>query len=212
MNAATTSKYRAFSKVASSLVHEMKNPLSAITLGLEYLQFQGASGQMVGDVVKNMSASTVRLDAILEALHLFFIEDAESRVGMVKLSAILEKARLLLNYYLARNHINLDIVTSEREPWILGNECKLLTLCFLLICRQAFSLNQGGSIEAQIVDDKEKTRLTIKVQGQQNRKGDEDWDDMLEAADSLAKESGGELAFDDKEAGPHLIYLSLHTT
>lgn len=185
-------KYHLFSKVASSVVHEMKNPLSAITLGLEYLQLQGGSGAVPSDVVRNISASTSKLNAMLEALHLLFIEDEGGRKGMVKISTVVEKARLLLNYFLARNHITLEVAVRDREPWILGDECQLLTLFFLILARYALEIGDGGGLEASIYMAEERLVFDLYAKGI-SEKGDGTEDETIPGMEELARANGAEL-------------------
>lgn len=207
MNEYVPIKYGAFAQVASSVVHEMKNPLSAITLGLEYLQIQGADGSAKSDIIKNISLSTSRLNAILEALHLFFIEEERGRQGLIKLSAVLEKARLLLNYFMARNHISIDIKPLDVEPWILGSEAQILTLCFLLLYRASAGLKDGGRVETAMFTEGGTLVLEIRTQGEDKGRSQEDCE-MHEAALALAKANKADLELPQHEGqGYRLRFL-----
>jgi nitrogen fixation/metabolism regulation signal transduction histidine kinase len=188
-------KYRAFAQVASSVVHEMKNPLSAITLGLEYLQMHTSGQPITSEVTKNISTAVVKLNTMMENLHQFFIENREqNNKGLYKTSTVLEKVGTLLNYYLARNHIQIKITSPKEEPWLMGDESRMMTLFFLAIYQTAVEISAGGVIEIGIDKGDLGLKIAIKKQGGASaREAPERPRELGEVLEAICRENGGRL-------------------
>jgi len=164
MDTVNTIKYRAFSEVASSVIHEMKNPLSAITLGMEYLQLNEA-GAAKAEILTNISSAVIRLNEMLENLHLFFSEgNGTGKKSPLRISDALTKK--LMNYYLAKNHVRLDIEESGKEPWVTGNEGQMMTLFFLATVWSVNRLNGDGILKWRCDGGEE--GLQVKAELQRN--------------------------------------------
>lgn len=194
-------KYKAFSEIASSVVHEMKNPLSAITLGMEYLQLGRKDNAQQTDVIKNIASAVSRLNMMLENLHLFFSKGEDSvRKSPVKLSEVINKARSLLNYHLTRHQVQLEVKTIADEPWIIGNESQLMTFFFLAITELMPRADGGGRITFRLSSDAGGLSIEADVQGCQNTNpgvimpGDRRIAGLFE---DLAADMGGRVGFSE---------------
>jgi len=202
-------KYRAFAQVASSVVHEMKNPLSAITLGLEFLQMQASGQSMAGEVTKNISTAVVKLNTMMENLHLFFTEKREQdSKGLYKASSVLEKVRTLLNYFLSRNHIQIRLMSPEEEPWLMGDESRMMTLFFLAIYQAAVEISSGGVIEIVMEKGEFGLKIAIKKQGGASaREIRERPRELGEALEEICRENGGSLLVKEASSeGPDYVF------
>ena len=119
-NGTAEKKYLIFKEIIAAVVHDMKNPLSAITLGLEFIQMVGGEGKVPPQAISGALASATRIDQLLDALSLYFHDEAEAATA-VELSHIVTKAQLLVNYYMARSQIKFTLRTSENERAVLAN-------------------------------------------------------------------------------------------
>ncbi len=215
MDTVNTIKFNAFSEVASSVIHEMKNPLSAITLGIEYLQLSEA-GAANAETMTNISLAVVRLNEMLENLRLFFMdENGAGKKSPIKISDLLKKAKKLINYYLAKNHVRLEIEESGREPWVTVNEGQIMTAFFLTIVWAIKKINGVGTLKCRCESSEEGLRVDIEVQGNgdtptpQLRPADDR--QMADAVSKLIAANGGQVVFPeagDVMTGPYFRFLA----
>jgi hypothetical protein len=206
-------KYKAFNEIASSVVHEMKNPLSAITLGLEYIQLGSAEAKAKADVFSNISTAVGRLNEMLENLRLIFSDESESgKRTPLKISEILGKTKGLMNYYLTKNHIHFEINADGDEPWIIGNEGQLMTIFFLAAAWLIRRAESGSSMVFQLAPENGSIKVMAVSQGgsgslsaKPRPAGDKQ---TTEALKELASANGWQATFAEPDDGKAELTIS----
>ncbi len=203
-------KYGTFSRVASSVVHEMKNPLSAITLGMEYLHLKIHGQPEYKEVIGNISSALNRLDTMLENLHLFFCEaNGSARRNPVHVSETLEKTRNLLNYYLTRLQVAVEIECGRDEPWLVLDESLLMTFFFLSLCWAVNRLGPGGkaAFRLEITEAGLWVKCELKTASQESRSLEiyQDDPELGRSLETIASQLGAE--FSPKGTGPQDRWL-----
>jgi C4-dicarboxylate-specific signal transduction histidine kinase len=157
-------KYLIFKEIIAAVVHDMKNPLSAITLGLEFIQMVDGGGQVPPQAIKGALISAERMDQLLDALSMYFHDEAEPATA-VDLSHILKKAQLLINYYMARSQIKFKLEAPENERAVLANVNQSFQALVMLLVAMARRAAPGTSINAVVGSDPRWRILTMMVLG-----------------------------------------------
>jgi len=142
-------KYSAFKEIIASVIHDLKNPLSAITLGLEFIQMN-PDGKSVAQALGGAATSAVRIDQLLEALSLYF-QDEETPPTAVPVVHMLEKAKLLMGYYLSRRHIRFTIDTKASGQSVLVNLNRAYQGIVMLLIGVANNVLQPAEITVTVV-------------------------------------------------------------
>lgn len=142
-------KYAVLGEISSSLVHEMKNPLSAITLGVEYLGMCSASDDKLQKALGSISKSVERLNMILENLSLYSRDSSGTR-STALLSDLVGKAAGLVNYYLAGKKVKLEITSGDYEKPVLVNQGQIQQALVDLMVFQSKKLGKGGDLKIAV--------------------------------------------------------------
>jgi C4-dicarboxylate-specific signal transduction histidine kinase len=166
-NGTAEKKYLIFKEIIAAVVHDMKNPLSAITLGLEFIQMVGGEGKVPPQAISGALTSAARMDQLLDALSLYFHDEAEAATA-VELSHVITKAQLLVNYYMARNQIKFKLENLGDEKAVLANINQTFQALVMLLVAMARHAASGTVITATINNDHHWQTLTMAVSGSDN--------------------------------------------
>jgi len=157
-------KYLIFKEIIAAVVHDMKNPLSAITLGLEFIQMVGGEGKVPPQAVSGALTSAARMDQLLDALSMYFHDEADDATA-IDLSHIIAKAQLLVSYYMARSQIKFKLEAGENERAVLANLSQTFQAMVMLLVAMARRAASGTVINAAVSSDSRSRILTIEVTG-----------------------------------------------
>jgi hypothetical protein len=142
----------------------MKNPLSAITLGLEFIQMVGGEGKVPPQAITGALTSAARMDQLLDALSMYFHDEAEAATA-VDLSHLAAKAQLLVSYYMARSQIRFKLEAVENERAVLANLSQTFQALVMLLVAMARRAASGTVINATVGNEPFFRTLTIEVSG-----------------------------------------------
>jgi hypothetical protein len=112
-------KYAIFREIIASVIHDLKNPLSAITLGLEFIDMN-SGGKIPHQAVEGAISSAARIDQLLDALSLYF-HDEDTPPTAVPFIHLLGKAKLLVGYYFSRKQIKFTVEEGGSDQSVLVN-------------------------------------------------------------------------------------------
>jgi hypothetical protein len=141
-------KYIIFKEILSSVIHDLKNPLSAITLGMEFIGMN-ASGKVSPQTIESVISSATRIDQLLDALSMYFYDD-DAPPTTAPLGHLLAKARLLVGYYFSRNQIKFTIEEGASDRSVLVTLNQAYQGMVLLLIGLANRCVRGTSIRAAI--------------------------------------------------------------
>jgi two-component system response regulator AtoC len=153
-------KYAVLGEISSSLVHEMKNPLSAITLGVEFLGMCTASDDKLQKALGSISKSVERLNMILENLSLYSRDSSDTK-STALLSDIIKKAAGLVNYYLAGKKVKLEINNGEYEKPVMVNQGQIQQALVDLLVFQSKKMDKGGDINIAVNHRDDEMAITM---------------------------------------------------
>lgn len=142
-------KYAVLGEISSSLVHEMRNPLSAITLGVEYFGMCIKSDDKLHKALGSISKSVERLSMILDNLSLYS-KDSSGSKSTALLSDILRKAVGLVNYYLAGKKVKMEIANGEHEKPVMVNIGQIQQALVDILVFQSKKLGKGGDLKIAV--------------------------------------------------------------
>lgn len=142
-------KFAVLGEISSSLVHEMRNPLSAITLGVEYFGMCLAGDEKMDKALGSISKSVERLNMILDNLSLYS-KDTSGSKSTALLSDILRKAIGLVNYYLAGKKVKIDLANTAYEKPVMVNLGQIQQALVDILVFQSKKLGRGGDLKIAI--------------------------------------------------------------
>jgi DNA-binding response OmpR family regulator len=142
-------KFAVLGEISSSLVHEMRNPLSAITLGVEYFGMCIGGDEKLKKALNSISKSVERLNNIIDNLSLYSKENTGTQ-STVLLSDIIDKAVGLINYYLAAKKIKVEFNNGDYEKPVLVNLGQIQQALVDILVFQSKKMNGGGEIKIEI--------------------------------------------------------------
>ena len=153
-------KYAILGEISSSLVHEMRNPLSAITLGVEYFGMSLGTDNKLQRSLGSISKSVERLNGILDSLSLYN-KDSHDTKSTVLISDIINKAVGLVNYYLSGRKVRINIDRGDYEKPVLVNSGQMQQVLVDIMVFQGKRLADGGVINISITHCQEDMAISI---------------------------------------------------
>jgi signal transduction histidine kinase len=140
-------KMETVGRLAASVAHEVKNPLTVITMGLEYLStdFPANGDQNVPTVLKEMQDSAWRADSIIRGL-LDFSASSRWDVADEDLNSTIEKSLQLVRHDLVKNRISVNKEFAEDLPRLKLNRPKIEQVFINLFVNAAHAMPGGGTL------------------------------------------------------------------
>ena len=157
-------KYAVFSEIATSFVHEMKNPVSAITLGMEFFDMSLADGDPQKETLKSVYRSSEKLNALLDNLMMYY-QNGNSEKALFNISQTTRQAVSLVNYFVTRHQVKVEISEAPDEPWITNRASLVLQGLVYLLVWSAKRMPQGGKIFIEVLPEKQSVVLKFHDQG-----------------------------------------------
>jgi signal transduction histidine kinase len=145
-NPATLFKYHVFSDIVPSIVHELKNPLSAITLGLEFFGLNLPENDPRKSAINNSSIAAEHINILLDAMLMYCQNSGQPR-QLIDLRDLTGKAVSLVNYYVTRKGVSVAVANGGSLPMIGGYGNHVLQALVYLIVFFADSTPKGGRID-----------------------------------------------------------------
>jgi len=140
-------KLQLLGKLTASLVHEIRNPLSAIKLNLDYLKMLDEElSDEVNESINDSSEAVERIQFLVENL-LSFSRKKNSDVVMVDINEITKNAVSILKGELQKRNIELRFNLNNLIPSVFFDANKLLQVFLNLITNAMESSNPKGIIK-----------------------------------------------------------------
>lgn len=132
-------------KLTAGLLHEIRNPLTAIKLNLEYIKMfeKDLSSEVVESVASSLTAFE-RINFIITDV-LDFTKKVNDSKKDVSLNSITERSLEILSVTLTKRRIKVDKNLNTALPYISFNENKLLQI-FLNLINNAVEASNDNSV------------------------------------------------------------------
>ena len=148
-------KLELLGKLTASLIHEIRNPLSAIKLNLDYLKMlESELTAEVNESINDSSEAVERIQFLVENL-LSFSRKKTSDVIMVDVNEITKNAINILKGEIQKRNINLVLNLFQGIPPVIFDSNKLLQVFLNLITNAIESCSHKGivSISSRIIEN-----------------------------------------------------------
>lgn len=139
-------KLQMLGKLTASLIHEIRNPLSAIKLNMDYLKMlETELPAEVNESISDSSEAVERIQFLVENL-LSFSRKKLSETAMVDINEITKNALSIMKGEVQRKNISVILNLSADVPPVYFDSNKLLQVFINLITNALESCSQKGTI------------------------------------------------------------------
>ena len=160
--------------LAGGVAHEINNPLTAILTNVQFMlsEIEGEQGLVDRESLELMEQATQRCREIVKKLMLYArkpMTPEKEVLTEVDLGQVLKSVSSLLNYQLAQENINLEIVSSEPSYKVLGvkNEFEQVITNLILNARDAIKMvKKSGTILLTMKKDVKQAIIEVKDEGE----------------------------------------------
>ncbi len=143
-------KLQILGKLAASLAHEIRNPLSALKLNLDYLHL--SKDELQSDLVESIEAckeATERIQILMENT-LDFARKSQQSLDSYSLVDLYKRAIVLLEGSAKRKNIEFELNVQSEIPLITVDKNKIIQVIVNLINNAIEASNKNGKIETEI--------------------------------------------------------------
>jgi signal transduction histidine kinase len=157
-----TERLAAVGKIASSVAHEVRNPLAGIRMNLQLLQQHLAKSGRTDESLTIAIAELERLDGIVQEM-LILGRKAEPKIERVDLAAIAAEVLQLLDRRLV--HAGVTPATEGGPAMALADSGQIKQVILNLIINATDAMPQGGRLIVRTLATQGKARVEIEDTG-----------------------------------------------
>lgn len=144
-----TSKLSIIGEMAAGIAHEIRNPLSAITLGCELLEAEAeespAPSPTQAKALETILEASKRLGEVIENL-MGFVRKQGPAFGPVDIARTISKTKSLVRYNLTKRHVTLVEDYGDQGKPVWGNEGQLQQVLLNLMLNACDAMTHGGTL------------------------------------------------------------------
>lgn len=158
----TSERLATIGKMAAHVTHEIRNPLSSISLNLELLQDEVPSQSPEAQaLIKAIQAEIDRLTQLTE-YYLSFPRSGTFKPEVVNIRSLVADAIGFMGRDLERRGVQVEVASVEAPLWVSIDESQLRQALFNLVRNGAEAMLDGGKLKVAILSDRLKT-ATIEI-------------------------------------------------
>jgi signal transduction histidine kinase len=155
-------KLATMGELASSIAHELNNPLTTISLRIESLTAQTSQDdprrrelEIIGQEVERMGNLVTHL--------LQFSRRSQKQISTVDIREEIEKTLELIYYHLRKNNIRVIREFAPEVPAILADRQQLRQLFLNLFTNASDAMPKGGTLTIRIAAQTEENNICIEI-------------------------------------------------
>jgi len=155
-------KLATMGELASSIAHELNNPLATVSLRIESLTAQTSQDDprrreldIIGQEVERMGNLVTNL--------LQFSRRSQKRVSTVDICEEIEKTIELIHYHLRKNDIQVIREFAPEVPGILADRQQLRQLFLNLFTNASDAMPKGGTLTIRVAAQIEEKKIFIEI-------------------------------------------------
>lgn len=155
------SRLASISRLTGGVAHEIKNPLNAIALRLDFLRAKlGAPEEELAQDIDVLSKEIARLDRVVK-MFLDFSRPVEVHFEDVDLTALMKEVADLMGPQARLAHVGIE-VTAPSEPAILRGDADLIKQALLNLVTNAIeAMRDGGSLRLTASENNQHISLEV---------------------------------------------------
>lgn len=154
-------KLKLLGKLTAGLLHEIRNPLSAIKLNLDLIKYYEKSiPTEVNESVEDCMKATERIEVLIENL-LQYARKSNNDLELVSINDVIQDAVHLLNVKASKKSISLISELDNNIPKLMLNENKFLQVALNLITNAVDACNNKGVVRVRTYTVLEETNSVI---------------------------------------------------
>ncbi|TFG96022.1 MAG: hypothetical protein E4H13_12675, partial [Calditrichales bacterium] len=162
-------KFGVITNLASSISHEIKNPLSAMALHAEILEGRIKKLDMEGksqvlQSVQTLQSESARLSRIIEQF-LTLARPTKPELNLIDMNKIIAEVIILVRQQAQENNINLSSELDSGIGIIYGDEDQLKQVVLNILLNAFAALTNGGDVEVKSRAEYEKVIISIRDTG-----------------------------------------------
>lgn len=140
------SKLESLGVMAAGMAHEINQPLSAITIGLNNLRIKAQKSELsepyITDKISKLTDDIQRIKNVIEHVRLFSRDQVNSIPEQIDLHQTLKDALALIGYDLAKQQIRLEMIFCKENLITVGSKIKLEQVFLNLIANSRDALRE----------------------------------------------------------------------
>ena len=155
-------KLATMGELASSIAHELNNPLATVSLRIESLTAQTSQDdprrrelEIIGQEVERMGNLVTNL--------LQFSRRSQKQISTVDISEEIEKTIELIHYHLRKNNIQVIREFAPDVPGILADRQQLRQLFLNLFTNASDAMPKGGTLTIRVAAQPEGKKIIIEI-------------------------------------------------
>ncbi|MBL1212504.1 MAG: hypothetical protein HND52_03985 [Ignavibacteriae bacterium] len=158
-------------RLTASLMHEIRNSLSALNLNLEFLQFyKDDLPKEVNETIDSSIQATDRISKFTENL-LHFSKKSEMKFELVSLNQITAEAIDLLKIKARKKNVTIFCDLDESIPNIFVNHNHIFQVCMNLIINAVDACSEKGEVKVRSYKEKTADSNLVVWEVRDNGKG-----------------------------------------
>lgn len=155
-------KLATMGELASSIAHELNNPLAIISLRIESLTAKAAPNDPCRRELQIIGHEVERMGNLVTGL-LQFSRRSQKQLSTVNLCEEIENTIELVHYHLSKNNIRIIREFAPKVPGIIADQQQLRQLFLNLFTNASDAMPKGGTLTIRVASLPEEKEIHIEV-------------------------------------------------
>jgi signal transduction histidine kinase len=155
-------KLATMGELASSIAHELNNPLATVSLRIESLTAQTSQDDARRRELEIIGHEVERMGNLVTNL-LQFSHRSQKQVSTLNIREEIEKTIELIHYHLRQNNIQVVREFAPEVPEILADRQQLRQLFLNLFTNASDAMPKGGTLTIRVAAQTEENKILIEI-------------------------------------------------
>jgi len=155
-------KLATMGELASSIAHELNNPLATVSLRIESLTAQTSQDDLRRRELEIIGQEVERMGNLVTNL-LQFSRRSQKQISTVDIREEIEKTIELIHYHFRKNNIRVVREFAAEVPGILADRQQLRQLFLNLFTNAGDAMPKGGTLTIRIAAQAEEKKIFIEI-------------------------------------------------
>jgi PAS domain S-box-containing protein len=157
-----TAKLATMGELASSIAHELNNPLATVSLRIESLTAQTPEDDKRRRELEIIGQEVERMGNLVTNL-LQFSRRSQKQISTVDVREEIEKTLELIHYHFRKSNIQVSREFAPEVPGILADRQQLRQLFLNLFTNANDAMPQGGTLTIRVAAQPEEKKIFIEI-------------------------------------------------